>query len=371
MSTNCLNVLQNYGDFLSNNPLNSLNDSPMPHPLLFSDVNCSGSMWPAFETYPETTGKTFIIKADENWPLTGSPVFALGQTPKFGSIYIPAFWRVILHDSFLQREISSSEQPRLVTDTSALQFSDSNTPVKDTVFSVEFIPEKPYSQEPYSQSNWIYGMCNNIIHTSIGSRVLGSYKAGSEECDRYMYTYCEGDNLLRTECACLRDELKLEHTYCHAGSNTAICESSNLIQQVMPVTCFGETCSSQGYRFARMRDQKCSITLCQQVVNIIGENLVVESEANLYCGTKSANEMTATPPASSSNPNDDNDNTTPTWMLVLIVVGVFILFILFPLSFVIFRRSVANAYTNNASQVSEIQSGIESMGIDSFLSLAK
>jgi hypothetical protein len=325
-------------------------------------------MWPAFETYPDTNEMTGITAADENWP-----VIEADSAPKFGSIYIPAFWKVILQDDpFTKREISSSEQPRLVTDTSVLQFSGRTTSVKDRVFSVGFIPEKPHSQgEPYSQSSWIYDMCNNIIHTSIGSRVLGSYKAGSEECDRYMYTHCEGDNLLSAECACLRDELKLEHTYCHAGSNTAVCESSNLIQQVMPVTCFGETCSSQGYRFARMRDQKCSITLCQQVVNIIGENLVVESESNLYCGTKSANEMTASPSVSSSNPSDENTKTTPTWVLVLVVVGVFVLFILFPLSFVIFRRSALNTYNSNISKVSEIQSGIESMGIDNFMSLAK
>ena len=286
--SNCLNILQSYGDFLSNNT-GPPNESPMPHPLIFSGTGCTGQMWPPFE---------------EEFPQS-NPLVPFG--PSFGSVYIPPYWDIFFYDAktpaeyatALQRHLCASFQGQTITDTTNFKANDLAhpvicpsvgapvllaTPMKDKVYSVVAHSRVPDSGDPdaaipqifYSQNCWKFDMCNNNITTNIGSRFITSWTAGCSECDDTMSEFCRLNtgytcrqdpqvnpqgNIALPECACLADEAEIQRTYCQPGNSLIECEKQNALQQYMPVTCFGRNCGSTGYQFKRMQNQKCTVTL--------------------------------------------------------------------------------------------------------------
>ncbi|NBQ43224.1 MAG: hypothetical protein EBU23_12205, partial [Mycobacteriaceae bacterium] len=64
-------------------------------------------------------------------------------------------------------------------------------------------------------------------------------------------------------CVCLVEENCLKETFCTPGSTDTNCTTNDAFQEFIPVTCFGKNCSIEGYRWARMQNQRCNITLCQ------------------------------------------------------------------------------------------------------------
>lgn len=350
---NCSNVLNSYSSLLSNNPGNDT--YPRPHPLFFSKADCAGSVYPA------------PIEA----PIEGGPVQAPFH-PEFGSLYIPPFWTVVLYQTVpgpgtVSRTICSSQSPLLITDTTSFHFNSvtpdcsssapvqlSNTSTKNSVNQLTMNSVVPISLEPYTTPCWAFDMCNSIITTNIGAQNLSSYGQGSLECDTLMTEFCKlntgytcrnntraGNNMLLPECACLADEVVIQETFCQPGNTSDACADAGEFQQFVPVTCFGKNCSVGGYRFSRMLSQKCTVTLCQQVLNVIGTDISMNTQSILYCGTQPS--VTPTPTVT-PNPNASTAETptdpTPSWVYVVIAVFAMVFLIIVPLAFVLYQRSV-------------------------------
>jgi hypothetical protein len=345
-NTNCASVLLSYADFLNNNP-NS--DFPRPHVLLFSEPNCGGSVWPDFRTVPI---EGFLL----------SPPFA----PKLGSLYMPANWQLQLFETDIKsntRLICSSFQPTLVTDTKSFNFNNPNLlpdcsttayppvstiSVKDDVRNVIMNSVVPLALQDYTTTCWKFDMCNSLITTNIGAQNLTSFAQGSLECDDLMTDFCNldtgytcrqnkqaGNNFVLPECSCLQDEKTINAAFCQPGNTAQECQEAGAFQEFIPVTCFGKNCTLQGYRFSRMLHQRCNVTLCQQVIDVIGTNLSVDTNAILYCGTRPEPTITPVPHVATQT----EPQTIPGWGWLLIVSGILVFLVLLPLAIYIHRRS--------------------------------
>ena len=288
MST-CLSVVQSYADFLSNSPDTT---APVPHPLFFSEPSCSGAMWPPFNENPPK-GVFF-----DNPLLNNS----------FGSLYVPAFWQVrLVGANSRSRLICASETPFMETDTSGMFFDipgseplcfgngDTNldrvqSPILNNLAQMRLDQVRPntgaFEQggQGYADRCWLLDRCRERVSNRLGARALTSFVPGTQECDALMLDFCsgrdggpcdnhEGPNINLAECSCLLEEKQL------------VCEGEGCEKEaILPVTCFGSSCNAQGYRFGRMKNQQCSITMCQQVVNLVGDSIAVNSEMKMHCG---------------------------------------------------------------------------------------
>ena len=111
----------------------------------------------------------------------------------------------------------------------------------------------------------------------------------------------------------------------------------------------GQQCSAGGYRWGRMLDQKCNVTLCQQVLDVVGDNITLSGKSELWCGNK---------PIDVTSRNNNNNTATPTptpettaeesskilgldQMIFFIIVGVaaVVLFILVPMTYLNIRNA--------------------------------
>lgn len=174
----------------------------------------------------------------------------------------------------------------------------------------------------------------------IGAEMLTSYEPASTECDAIMTTYCNGpDGKGTAECACLADELTLEEKYCLPGNTSPNCQGQSLVS-ALPVTCFGRNCSAGGYRWARMLNQKCTITLCQQIVTLLGDDIVIQGGSQLWCGNKTLADATGITP--SVTPADDPAAPTtapfPQWLWLIIIMAIFLVIVVIPVAVIILRR---------------------------------
>ncbi len=353
-NTNCSQVLLSYADFLNNNPDS---DFPRPHVLLFSEPNCGGSIWPAFSQVP--------IEG-----IQLSPPFA----PKLGSFYIPSYWQTILfNNSGSERIICSSFQPMLITDTKSFNFNNnipdcsittyppvSTNSVKDDIYNIIMNSVVPLVLDNYTTTCWKFDMCNSLITTNIGAQNLTSFAQGSLECDDLMTDFCNldtgytcrqnkepGNNFLLPECSCLQDEKTINETFCQPGNTEQECQEAGAFQEFIPVTCFGKNCTLQGYRFSRMLNQQCNVTLCQQIIDVIGTDLSIDTNAILYCGTRPEPTVTPMPHSSTSQ----ESQSLPGWGWLLIVSGLLVFLVLLPLAIYIHRRSEQEQKEDAESQM--------------------
>jgi len=146
-------------------------------------------------------------------------------------------------------------------------------------------------------------------------------------------------------CSCIKDEETIKKTYCDASSSITspedLCDDPSTTTEYLPVTCFGKNCSSEGYRFQRMRNQKCTVTLCEQLVDVVGTEISVKADLNLYCGTEPDSIVTSD--NTSDNTSDDTStNTTENpefaiWIIAGIALIVFGLVL--PLAYVTYKRT--------------------------------
>ncbi len=287
-TNNCLSVIQSYADFLTNSTDHA---SSIPHPLLFSEANCSGLMWPPFAEPPPMS--IFVPNP-----------FPSGQ---FKSLYIPPFWQVKLKNNIptepLTRLICSSGSPFLEANAGGMFldkfgtepqcFGQADTDLDltrpslaDNLGEIRFDLLKPNTggAVAYSAECWLMDRCLKRVSDRMGTRVVQSFQPGSQECDDLMLTHCsgsnggpcqvhQGPNSTLPECSCLLEETDL------------VCQGPDCEDEaVLPVTCFGGRCAVDGYIFGRMRNQKCGLTLCQQVVDIVGDAVAVNSNMQMNCG---------------------------------------------------------------------------------------
>jgi hypothetical protein len=313
--------------------------------------------------------------------------------PNLGSIYVPSFWQLQLFENDIKspntRLICSSFQPQLITNTASFNFNDPNLlpdctnstyppvstiSVKNDVRNVIMNSVVPLVLDNYTTTCWKFDMCNSLITTNIGAQNLTSFAQGSLECDDLMTDFCNldtgytcrqnkqaGNNFLLPECSCLQDEKTINASFCQPGNTAQECQEAGAFQEFIPVTCFGKNCTLQGYRFSRMLNQKCNVTLCQQVIDVIGTDLSIDTNAILYCGTRP--EPTVTPmPRSATTPEPQS---LPGWGWLLIVSGLLVFLVLLPLAIYIHRRSeqeqkedaellTMNTADNNTAEIPEI-----------------
>lgn len=332
-SDNCLSFLNNYADFLSSNTDIA---GVRPHPILFSGSNCSGI-------------STWIPQADA--PVCDQTPYANPSGTSFGSIYIPGGWSVELRGSgTLKLPNTPTDLPVLVTNTSELTFSDGSGITNAVSSAVITCPVNP-NLTTYTTTEWKLDMCTNSISTVVGARHLTSWQQGSPECDTYMDGYCAPVASLSCEpnstepaplpakfvpCTCLVEENCLRDTFCEPGNTNPSCESNDAFEEFIPVTCFGKNCSVEGYRWKRMQDQACTITLCRQIINLVGQNIVDSGSSTIWCGNRSIPASSVSPTPSSSVDGDGIE--LPTWAWILIAVGVLLVFVSVPLAIIVYRR---------------------------------
>ena len=341
--SNCLEVLANYASKL--NAANLPNTAKgiagdRPHPLFWSQTNCSGIQWPDINLEP-IAGTPYPNQAQD--PVVGNVAF--------GSMYIPAGWSVTLTTANPVKTVTyptpndNSNLPILISNMQTAFTS--GTPIYNNIsFATIFTPIIPGTTTPYLINDWKFQMCMNQISTVVGAQHLVSWNGGSQECDDFMTSFCTPVSQLScvpgttqiaplddpyTACVCLVEQNCLKETF-----NQPTEPNANFAA-IVPVTCFGKSCSSQGYRWGYMNQQRCTVTLCQQIISIIGHDIVVKGGSTLFCGNSEIPLVTVTPtitpipvPAAMSLPD---------WAWILIGVVLFVLAIAVPLAIIVFRQA--------------------------------
>lgn len=340
MTSNCIDVLNNYADFL-NTHTDEKKAGIRPHPLFFTGVNCSGNMWPDFQNTLD--------------PVSGASLNNPSGT-EFNSMYIPGGWTVILsgNGTITYPDNTGTKIPALITDVNTLIYPNTGQSLTNNV-STAIIqwPKKSDGVSTYGPGDWAYQMCMNEINTIVGSRHLSSWQAGSPECDTFMNGFCADVATLgcapnstepvtlpvgKEACYCLTNENCLKQTFCEPGSTNPSCATLEGFQEFIPVTCFGKQCSIYGYRWARMQDQRCTITLCQQIISLTGSDIVVRGGSTIWCGNKEVS-ITPTPTITPTPSNTSESTSLPMWAWVLIGVGIFILCVAIPLAVLVYRQA--------------------------------
>lgn len=392
----CYDKLRNYSDFLSNNDTQINSDNPLPHPLFFSDVDCKGDMWPSFDSF-----------IDEKVPL--SPV----NFTTFESFYLPSNWQMFVQDAGgSSRLFCSSQNPITIEDidrvnydldiaNNTCQTGDHNidpttVTLKNVIGEVQVQRVVPNTGRgtitsagtstgvgigiEYSTDCWKYQMCNNQTGTIVGSNYITSWDMGTEECDLFMGGldnkggWCSEtggypcqrivdstvSNFTLPACACLKDEQDLQHNFCQPNNTSSQCDSQGSFKEFIPVTCFGKNCSLTGYRFHRMQNQQCKMTLCEQTINLIGDSIVIDTESTIYCGTKVVSDVSPTVTAIVIN---SGSGTLETYEWALIVLFTIVLFVLLPLSIILFRRSYQNDFQDTIDKKKALVSNVKYFGI--------
>jgi hypothetical protein len=154
-----------------------------------------------------------------------------------------------------------------------------------------------------------------------------------------------GNNLQLPECSCLTDETEINEAFCQPGNTVKECQEAGAFQGFIPVTCFGKNCSEQGYRFGRMLNQQCNVTLCQQVIDVIGSDISLNAVSLLYCGTKPDIVTPTITPQVTTAPTSSG---LPGWAWLIIVPFLVVFLVIGPLAFFIERRAAQNQKEDEA-----------------------
>lgn len=395
--SSCLNVLANYAGLLENFALEQSSNVIRPHPIFFTAKNCQGTAFPSMSEEPEY-GK-----------LLNNP----NSSNLLRSMYIPSGYSV----SFVTSNGTfgyKADEPQIISDVSLfLLKSKINAPVgsfEDTTIDedaaierINTLPDlKSYRLFPPLDAKgnaetltaWKVSHCYNSRLSYVGNTVLNSFRPQSIECDAFMKSYCnpllsnlscslstndsnsslagrqtgrilkEGiaDDLKDREapCACVLEQRCQENIY---GDATAA---------KMPVICTGKNCSLEGYKFQEMVQQPCNLTLCRQIIETDGKNIVNTGTQTLYCGTqshqlvsnkdeetnevKSVNIQETAAPASDTTANKpvhvNADQSVPTYLWIIIGFIVLMLIVLVPGIVILSKRQKTKTSTANLNNTS-------------------
>lgn len=333
MTSTCLDFLAQYAEFLDANTNIS---GVRPHPIFFSQVNCSGTSWPNWSTEP-----------------TADLIYNNPVNPTFGSMYIPPLWTVTLSNSGVSPRtfpsFQGSNSPVLIPDV-ATTFYNNGVSILNNVALVIIIQPLLPGFVPYTVPMWQLDMCMNRISTVVGAQHLTSWQGGSLECDAFMDTYCQPVAHLScapnstqiaplnqyAECVCKVEQNCLRDTFCNPDSENPNCTDQDAFALFVPVTCFGKQCSISGYRWQYMLQSRCNVTLCQQIISLVGDNIVVKGGSTLFCGNSEIPIVSVT---TSPSPPQTTTEVLPLWAWVLIGIAVFIVAIAGPLSYLVYRQA--------------------------------
>lgn len=154
-------------------------------------------------------------------------------------------------------------------------------------------------------------------------------------------------------CVCMVEENCLRATLCEPGSSLASCSSDDAFAEFAPVTCLGKNCSVEGYRWSRMQSQQCSETLCQQIINAVGSNIVLRGGSTIWCGNQSM--AIASPSPSPSPTKKGGVDAVPIWAWIIIGVAVFVLCVAVPIAVIVYMRNrAAKAAVNGTNPLDSV-----------------
>lgn len=340
----CLGFLTTYAQSLNGNPVTPFDTVGRPHPIFFSGTNCSGSLWfPSTANFVPSLLSPIVVSNPVANPVSGTYI---------QSIYIPSFWQVGVSatttDPIVYFPATPQPLPILLSDTSNV------APFGQVINRAVLLYPPGPNNTVIDDNAWQLSMCNNYSSTIVGSTFLSTYQQGSPECDTFMNGFCASVINLSCEsgtttavtlpsnlipCTCLVEENCLRDTFCEPGNTNPACASENAsaFQAVIPVTCFGKNCSVEGYRYGRMQNQRCNLTLCEQIINIIGDNIVVKGGSTIWCGNR-AIPVTSVTPTPTVTPLPAGTVVLPEWAWILIGACVLLLFVAIPVAIVVYRR---------------------------------
>jgi hypothetical protein len=308
------------------------NCDPRPHPVFFPDVECRGGTWP-----PASTN---ISDNDEN-------VFNPNNL-SFSGMYIPGYWQVqfqLADGTYFTYPNELSAFPVLVGDVTT---NPKLVSMKDKVIRIIKFIYQPKSDD--NLKTWTVKKCQGLNSVFIGARTVTSYLTGGRACDTVMSGYCSGTipgtNNLRLDtdlaCVCLKEEAALAKKFCtkkYKPTPTGCRSDEDNLDVIIPVTCFGKQCSSVGYRWGRMLNQQCNITLCEQILSLFGDNLITQGESVIYCGNTP--KVIPTPnvsPTVSVSAQTTPASSLPVGAWVIFGMIFFMLFIIIPYVYLVYRR---------------------------------
>lgn len=250
MTDACITVLQVLGDGL-------LEQGYLPGPVFWDGPFCTGNQSPTLENWyspePYSRGEATT---------TSNMMLDTVRT-----IYIPSHMSVTFSDGSHEVnrvDITGSD----ISETLILDTKVQNRNLEDTshytfrpTFGTAGLDDSP---------NAIMDMCRGQ-DVYFGSKLFESYRPQSAQCDGIYEEWCDSSDVRRenADCNCFRDRRDLRAKY--PGIN-------------MPVRCMGPNCAITGYRTQEMDDQKCNQLVCQATIELVGEDLVNDTDTRVFCG---------------------------------------------------------------------------------------
>lgn len=344
--SNCTEVLLNYlgvldeGDRHTDNNENSTNPN-RPQPLFFTRDNCQGARFP-----PDLSNVSHTVTNPNKGREIRSMIIPRGWSAKFSP----------------NDQSNVANLPRIPAagyasyDIVVDSINNTLLPnIRDNAATV-------FTESEVTLEKWKLDMCMNRIVTTVGIGAMQEgWHMGSKECDSFMLAYCE-TNPDEIECSCIKEEKQLNTQACASfqGRETlvpnATCTDKEKFQIFLPATCFGTQCSGgAGYRLSYMQNQPCNQTLCEQKINLLGDQIERSGSSTLYCGNanysvkgdgtrgKKVDISSQTDVKATTVHKDAPDVTgTPISLIVIVMISLFVLFVGFPLTYVIYKRRKQN-----------------------------
>lgn len=241
------------------NEISSFSDTAQdmaPTILTFSGPNCTGTF------SPNTDGGHTKPQA---YPVKGETINVPIQ-PK--SFYIPPGVTVSAR-SDTGSHLGTYHGPWLVEDTSKHTYPGSSLLASEHPV-VKFIVVTAESWE----DTVVPRMCMDEPMYLSGNPLV-RYTMGSDRCDQYTQdTYCKR-NPGAELCNCIEGIARIAKLgTLKDGTKVSV-----------PVTCFDDLCATtKSYKTSAMQKQPCNFTICQQKINLIGENIFDGSTHEVFCG---------------------------------------------------------------------------------------
>ena len=289
----CDEALNTYSAYLEDHGL-------MPWPVFWTEANCGGQRLPL-----------------DGVSLYGEPAYEWGQAydakGNAKTLFCPEqtnFSMLVSSPETAPTEYHKLDITGLPSPEFDAQAANVELLIKDTtdivVFHSEalgrFTMDRMTSITPVYQGQTVdtfkRSMCNGGT-IGIGNS-QGAFYPESPACDAYMTTYC-ADNASKdlNECNCFKDQKLLKEA---------------LPDVVLPVRCMGANCAFSGYLTKEMASAGCDVTICEEIVELHGDDIADSSSANIFCGYRYYNVHSS--PTPSATPTSSGDFPVYAWILI-------------------------------------------------------
>lgn len=222
---------------------------------------------------------------------------AEGDTAYLHSFYLPGNWSMRVYDTH-HRLVGTFHGPRLAVlgaNVTTLPGKSREPMTYQTARSVKFYRQRvgdPTRGATWEENQLRLAMGEATLH--VAGHPLRAWLPQSRFADLFMQHYClekHRDN--HDECACFRDQEVLLDTYSkQAGYDPPI---------YLPVTCYGPSCGTKGYRTHEMAKQTCGYELCVADLKVEGQRIRNTGTSEVYCAGKIFKTDTASAAAATAN----------------------------------------------------------------------